>query len=490
MSISKRPSFSRDPKEISDASSNSPTRTESVFDISQQETGTQSRGAVSKPSLFKRLYHSFRSSSLAFSDFLIAWTPFLLVVTFYIVSTAIFVMSNEEAIKVFYFFFMATNFYISATCVIESFLGLTPVQEARAAAIKVQERGGKWTSSSKDLPIIDLVIVAYLPNEQDIIRDQVLYAVEDLVYPRDRLRIKLVYNTPKPIEPLETELHELAGKTPGLEVIKVPGSKSKADNLNYFLNLDTGADVIGIFDSDHSPHPHNPRWAAERFMADKSVDIVQGRCVVWNTQGSFYAKMIAVEFDKIYAISHPGRSRMYGFGLFCGSNGYWKADLLKGHKMHGEMLTEDIDSALRAYGKGKNAVHDMSKYTVLTDCGEYADWWLDVTSFEMAPTRFSAFWKQRLRWAQGWTQASIVHMKLVWTNPPAGPDGVVKKRSGKERFGVLSLLLVREISYYLVTLHTCLLISFLITNWPHNVHEFVKLIFFRFPMSEWFFFAT
>ena len=333
--------------------------------FTDQEAAAQSVDAPSKPSLFKRIFHTFRWASLTFSDWLIAWTPFCLVVTFYIVSTAIFVMSNEEAIKVFYFFFMATNFYISVTCVVESFLGLTPVQEARAAAIKVEERGCKWMSNDKDLPIIDMVIVAYLPNERDIIRAQVMYAIEELVYPREKLRIKLVYNTPKPIEPLETELHELAGKTRGLEVIKVPGSKSKADNLNYFLNLNTGADVIGIFDSDHSPHPHNPRWAAERFMSDKTVDIVQGRCVVWNTAGSFYAKMIAVEFDKIYAISHPGRSRMYGFGLFCGSNGYWKAELLKGHKMNGDMLTEDIDSALRAYGLGKKAVHDMSMYTLL-----------------------------------------------------------------------------------------------------------------------------
>lgn len=59
--------------------------------------------------------------------------------------------------------------------------------------------------------------------------------------------------------------------------------------------------------------------------------------------------MIAIEFDKVYAVSHPGRSRLFGFGLFCGSNGYWRADLLRAHKMHGDMLTEDIDSALRAY---------------------------------------------------------------------------------------------------------------------------------------------
>ena len=176
-------------------------------------------------------------------------------------------------------------------------------------------------------------------------------------------------------------------------------------------------------------------------MADPAVDIVQGRCVVYNVD-SFYPKMIAVEFDKIYAISHPGRSRLFGFGLFCGSNGYWKADLLKAHKMHGNMLTEDIDSALRAYGLGKNAVHDMN---VISYEMAYVHLWVEalrnclkheltILSFCIRPVTFQAFWKQRMRWAQGWTQASLVHMPLIWNNPPGG------KRGMDERFGVVSLL--------------------------------------------------
>ena len=335
--------------------------------------------------------------------------------------------ASEMAIKVFYFFYMAVNFYIAACTVIEAFLGISPVREAREVAVKVQEKGNVFPTPDQELPIMDIVIVAYLPNEQDIVKDQVNYALDELVYPRDRLRINLVYNTPMPIEPLESELREMEQMNPLLKVIKVFGSKSKADNLNYFLTLDTGAEIIAIFDCDHFPHPHNPRWAAERFIADPSADIVQGRCIVYNTD-NFLAKMIAIEFDKIYAVSHPGRSRLYGFGLFCGSNGYWRADLLRAHKMHGDMLTEDIDSALRAYGLGKKAVHEMN-----------------CISYEMAPTSFQAFWKQRMRWAQGWTQASIKHMPLIWTNPPDG------KRHLRERFGVLSLLPIREISYYLVT---------------------------------------
>jgi cellulose synthase/poly-beta-1,6-N-acetylglucosamine synthase-like glycosyltransferase len=115
--------------------------------------------------------------------------------------------------------------------------------------------------------------------------------------------------------------------------------------------------------------------------------------------------MIAIEFDKIYAIAHPGRSRMFGFGLFCGSNGWWRTDVICKLKMHGHMLTEDIDSALRAYGSGKKAVHDMN-----------------VISYEMAPNTFGAFWKQRMRWTQGMFHCLfMILIETTLTSLQAGP---------------------------------------------------------------------
>ena len=378
-------------------------------------------------------------------------------------------MCSSRAIEVFYFFYMIVNLYIALNTAIESFLGISPVRNARKAAEEVDQNGGIFPSAEEQLPTMDLVMVAYLPNEKDIVVGQIMYALEEIVYPADKLRIILVYNTPKPIEPLESHLHRLDKEYHQLRVIQVPNSKSKADNLNYFFSLPhSGADFTGIFDTDHLPHPYNVRWAAERFCREKgNVDIVQGRCVVYNTQESFLSKMVAVEFDKIYAIAHPGRSRMFNFGLFCGSNGWWRTGILRNIKMNGHMLTEDIDSALRAYGSGKNAVHDMN-----------------VISYELATTTCQAFWKQRMRWTQGWTQASIKHIPLIWTNPPIG------KRTKRERMGLTSLLFVRELSYYLVSQHTCLLLSFVITEWPHDVPSFVRLIFFRYPMAEWFLFAN
>lgn len=209
----------------------------------------------------RRILKSVHSLLLAFSDWTVEWTPFILVVTYYIVSTAIFVMCSAQAVEIFYFFFskpaivrgrcayihmltqlpVVTNFYVAASAAIESFLGLSPVREARRRAIKLEENGGRFPSPDEDTPIIDLVIVAFLPNEKDIVKDQIMYALEELVYPRDKLRVNLVYNTPYPIEPLETELRQMEHWYPQLRVEKVLGSKSKADNLNYFFTLNTGA---------------------------------------------------------------------------------------------------------------------------------------------------------------------------------------------------------------------------------------------------------
>lgn len=130
------------------------------------------------------------------------------------------------------------------------------------------------------------------------------------------------------------------------------------------------------------------------------------------------------------------------------------------------MLTEDIDSALRAFGHGANVVHD-----------------LNVTSFELAPTSWFAFWKQRLRWSQGWVQASIRHANLIWK--PSEVEG--NTRTLRQRFGLLSLLWVRESSYYLISQYLCLVFSIIITDFPKSGTELYKLVFFQYPVAWWLF---
>ena len=295
--------------------------------------------------------------------------------------------------------------------------------------------------------------------------DRVLYALEEIAYPSERIKINLVYNTPFPIEPLETQLRSLTLTKPHFRCIKVPGSTSKAKNINYFFSLKTESDIIAVFDADHYPHPYGPRLAAERFMQDERIDLVQGRCVVFNSTSSWLSAMISVEFDKIYAVSHPGRAALWGFGVFTGSNGFWRTRLLQKTQMDGTILTEDIDSTIRAIGKeSANIVHD-----------------LNVTSYELAPTSLSALWKQRLRWAQGWTQVSLRHYRLTFTKSKSG------NRSPKTRLGLLLLLLVREFSYYIVTQYLCLVVSSILTDFPKSSRALGDFIFSPFAVSQWFF---
>jgi hypothetical protein len=84
----------------------------------------------------------------------------------------------------------------------------------------------------------------------------------------------------------------------------------------------------------------------------------------------------------------------------------------------------------------------------------------------------------------GWTQASIRHLPLIWNDPPKG------RRSNVERTGIFSLLVTRELSFYLVSQHTCLLLSFFIADFPQNGGELAKLVFYQYPMAEWFLFTT
>ncbi|ESZ93886.1 glycosyltransferase family 2 protein [Sclerotinia borealis F-4128] len=436
----------------------------SRFSVQEEAATLPSHGQKPKTSTSLGIRNNFGRCS----NFIHEWTPCLLVNSYFVSSIFAYMLFPTKLLEVFWFIYNFTNFIIAASTALEAFISMEPSREARVAVTKAAEKGWKFPTPDDELLILDMVIVAYLPNEKDIIMDRINYACTKLEYPADKIRINIVYNTPVPILPLEDEMWEAAAKYPQLRIIKVEGSTSKADNLNYYLSLDTGSDITAVYDCDHYMHPHGPRWAIERFMKDKEkVDIVQGRCIVFNTGASFLTSLISIEFDKIYAVSHPGRATIWGFGLFTGSNGFWRTPLLREMKMDETMLTEDIDSALRVVARGCNTVHD-----------------LNVVSYELAPTTFGAFWKQRLRWAQGWAQASLKHSILTFNQAKQG------KRIFTTRFGLLNLLLIRELSYYLVTQFACLVASFILLNFPLTPAAFWKTIFFQYPISEWFFFVS
>ena len=257
-------------------------------------------------------------------------------------------------------------------------------------------------------PAATAVIVAYLPNEAATIVDTVTdVLMQD--YPGD-LQVILAYNTPQRL-PIEETLAEIATADPRLQLLRVPGSTSKAQNINAALAHVRG-EFVGVFDADH--HPARGSFLRAWRWLSNGHDIVQGHCVVRNGDASWVARLVAVEFETVYAVSHPGRARLHGFGIFGGSNGYWRRDALRQIRMQRTMLTEDIDSSMRSLREG---------FSIVSDPG--------LISTELAPTTIHALWNQRMRWAQGWTQTARRHL---------GPALRSDQLSGRQKLGAAFLL--------------------------------------------------
>ncbi len=247
-------------------------------------------------------------------------------------------------------------------------------------------------------PRASAVIAAYLPNESATIIDT-LEAFLALEYP-GQLEVVLAYNTPQTL-PIEHELQAMAEREPRLMMLRVDASSSKAQNVNAALSVVTG-EMVGVFDADHHPDTHSFE-RAWRWISS-GADIVQGHCVVRNGRSSWVGRLVAVEFESIYAVSHPGRALLHNFGIFGGTNGFWRTSMLRQIRMSSDMLTEDIDSSVRALERGARIVSDPA-----------------LRSRELAPLTLRALFHQRMRWAQGWFQVALKHTVRVSRSPKVAP---------------------------------------------------------------------
>ncbi len=271
-------------------------------------------------------------------------------------------------------------------------------------AFKAEEAPNKPT---EPYPPASAIIAAYLPNEADTILETLNHFLE-ISYP-NHLQVILAYNSPKDMA-IERHLMALAGRYPNFLPYRVPGSTSKAQNVNAAIQRCTGK-FVGVFDADH--WPDSGSFERAWCWLSNGFDIVQGHCLIRNGDDSWVSRMVAVEFETIYTVSFPGRALLYGFGIFSGSNGYWKTDLLRFTRMDQFMLTEDIDSFFRVINAGYKIASDR-----------------DLVSRELAPTKLQQLWSQRLRWAQGWLQSSI-----RWFMPSLTSGSL----STRQKFGVVYL---------------------------------------------------
>jgi len=251
------------------------------------------------------------------------------------------------------------------------------------------------------LPFVSVIVAAYLPNEQDIILETLEHWLTQVEAPTVGWEVVLAYNTPTPL-PIESQLEELAQQFPELVLLPVPGSTSKAENLNTALQRVKG-EMTCIFDADHLPARDclMRGWA---WLQHGDYDGVQGRNIIRNYDDNWLTTLIAVEFECIYGVSHYGRSLLTDTALFGGSNGYWRTPVIRSIGFCAARLTEDIDATLRALLRGHRIVHDPA-----------------ILTTELAPDNLKSFWLQRQRWSQGWIEVASQYQGRVVRSPHLDP---------------------------------------------------------------------
>jgi cellulose synthase/poly-beta-1,6-N-acetylglucosamine synthase-like glycosyltransferase len=262
-----------------------------------------------------------------------------------------------------------------------------------------QETEQETEEETPPLPVCTAIIAAYLPNEQEIILETVHHMLARVDVPADQFQVILAYNTPESLE-IEAELQELAARDPRLLPLRVSGSRSKAENVNAALGAATG-EIVAVYDADHLPALDCFRRAWQHLAS--GADMVQGRCLIRNHRDNSLTRTVAVEFDTIYAVAHPGRARLSGTAIFGGSNDYWRRETLARLEMNPAMLTEDIDVSVRALLGGCRLVHDRN-----------------LISTELAPLQAPDWFNQRKRWAQGWLEVTLKHTGALLRSPHFG----------------------------------------------------------------------
>lgn len=266
------------------------------------------------------------------------------------------------------------NFHIFIS-VLYTLTGLLILIEAFLGIKTVKDYGNKNSNLT-----VTALIVAYLPNEKDIILDTLNY-FSNL---KEFDNVILAYNTPHNLE-VENFLDFF-----DVKIVKVLHSKSKAQNINYVLDSDLiSTDLVAIYDTDHRPVKGFLKKV--KYWFNKGYIAVQGRSVIYNQNQNLLTRIIATEFHSFYRLLHNTRFNLIDCSIFGGSNCFWDYKFLQQMRLK-EVLTEDIDLTLRTIMQGKKLAYDPN-----------------IVSLEEAPTTLQALWKQRVRWAMGWCECTLAY---------------------------------------------------------------------------------
>lgn len=244
--------------------------------------------------------------------------------------------------------------------------------------------------SGEQLPRYAVLVALY--READVV-GQLLEALNQLDYPKDRLQISLI------VEEDDTETRAALGSLrlgAHMRVVVVPAGvpRTKPRALNYALASAVG-DYVVVYDAEDLPEPDQLRHALRLIEEDREgTGCVQAHLDIYNPGRSFFTRQFTIEYCALFRAILPALER---FGLpvpLGGTSNHFPRQLLeRAGGWDAFNVTEDADLGIRLARLG---------YKVKV---------LQSTTWEEAPPTFGIWLGQRTRWLKGWMQTYLVHMR-------------------------------------------------------------------------------
>jgi len=238
-------------------------------------------------------------------------------------------------------------------------------------------------------PLVSILIPA---RDEEKVIGRLLQRMTELTYPKDKTQIIVIDDCSTDETGNITE--EYSKKYSFIKIIhrdKKHGGLGKASALNTSFKYAKG-EIILCFDADYYPQRDIIEKLTREFVNPK-VGAVQGRVVVLNEPQNMVTRLVALERIGGYRVDQEARDSLGLIAQFGGTVGGFKRSVLESLGGWDEsILAEDTDLTFRVYLAGYKV-----RYVRDAEC------------YEEAVDSWSAYKKQRYRWARGHMQCFFKH---------------------------------------------------------------------------------
>lgn len=245
-------------------------------------------------------------------------------------------------------------------------------------------------SLDDDLPIYTILLPVY---KEDKLIQKLLWNLQSLDYPREKLDIKLVIEEDD--DKTLTAVRNL--DFPAIfEVIVVPFHmpKTKPKACNYALHFARGK-YLTIYDAEDIPDTDQLKKVVALFnkLPDDYI-CIQSALNYFNRNENFLTRMFTLEYSYWFDYMLPGLDTLDIPIPLGGTSNHFKIDsLIELGAWDPFNVTEDADLGVRAYAKG---------YKVAI---------VNSTTYEEANNEPFNWIRQRSRWIKGYMQTFLVHTR-------------------------------------------------------------------------------